>query len=58
MIAEVNNILYCKAWIPRKLESIRATGRKHVPIKWVLKTKLEPEGLERLKSRIVTKGYL
>ena len=58
IIAEVNNFLYSKAWIPRKLESVQATGRKPVPVKWVFNTKLEPEGLERLKSRIVTKGYL
>ena len=58
MIAEVNNFLHRKALIPRKLESVQATSRKSVPIKLVFKTKLEPEGLERLKSRIVTKGYL
>ena len=58
MIAEVNNFLYRKAWVPRKLDDIRKTGRKPAPVKWVFKTKLEPNGTERLKSRIVTKGYL
>ena len=29
-----------------------------MPVKWVFTTKLESEGLERLKSRIVTNGYL
>ena len=58
MIAEVNNFLYRKAWIPRKLAEVRDKGRKPIPVKWVFKTKLEPDGSERLKSRIITKGYL
>ena len=33
-------------------------GRKPIPVNWVFKTKLEANGMERLKSRIVTKGYL
>ena len=58
MISEVNNFLYRNAWIPRNLERVRKKGRKPIPVKWVFKTKLEPDGSERLKSRIVTKGYL
>ena len=58
MIAEVNNFLCHNAWIPRKFECVQATGRKSVPVKWVFKTKLDAEGLERLKSKIITKGYL
>ena len=58
MIAEVNNFIYRKAWVPRKLADVRSSGREPVPVKWVFKTKLEPNGTERLKSRIVTKGYL
>ena len=58
MISEVNNFLHRNAWIPRKLAKVRQKGRKRVPVKWVFKTKLEADGSERLKSRIVTKGYL
>ena len=58
MIAEVNNFLYRDAWIPRKLKGVLAKGRKPIPVKWVFKTKLEPSGSERLKSRIVSKGFM
>ena len=58
MISEVNNFLYRDAWIPRKLAKVRQKGRKPISVKWVFKTKLEANGSERLKSRIVTKGYL
>ena len=58
MISEVNNFLYQNAWIPRNLERVRKKGRKPISVKWVFKTKLEPDGSERLVSRIVTKGYL
>ena len=58
MISEVNNFLYRDAWMPRNLAKVRKKGRKPIPTKWVFKTKLEANGTERLKSRIVTKGYL
>ena len=58
MIVEVNIFLYRKARIPKKLAVVRDKGRKPIPVKWVFKTKLEPDGSEQLKLRIVTKGYL
>ena len=58
MIAEINNFLYRDAWIPTKLAKVRAKGRKPIPVKWVFKTKLEPDGCERLKSRIVSKSFM
>ena len=58
MISEVNNFLYRDAWMPRNLAKVRKKVRKPIPTKWVFKTKLEANGTERLKSRIVTKGYL
>ena len=57
MTAEVNNFSHQKAWMPRKLSEVRKKGRKPIMVKWVFKTKLEPDGSEWLKSRIVTKGY-
>ena len=54
----VNNFLYRDAWIPTSLKKVCEKGRKPVGVKWVFKTKLEANGEERLKSKIVTKGYL
>ena len=58
MISEVNNFLYRDAWVPTKLAYVRKKGRKPIPVKWVFKTKLEPDGSEPLKSRIVSKGFM
>ena len=58
MISKFNNFLYWDAWLPRNLAKIRNKGRKPIPTKWVFKTKLEANGTERLKPRIVTNGYL
>ena len=49
MIAEVKVFLYLDAFITRKLKRVLAKGRKPIPVKWVFKTKLEPNGSERLK---------
>ena len=57
-IAEVNNFLYRKAWTPVKLSEVRKLGRKVIGVKWVFKTKSEWTGDLRLKSRIVTLGYM
>ena len=57
-IAEVNNFLYCKAWTPVQLSEVKKMGRTVIGVKWVFKTKSEWTGDFRLKSRIVTLGYM
>ena len=57
-IAEVNNFLYRKAWTPVQLSEVKKMGRKVIGVKWVFKTKSEWTGDFRLKSRIVTLGYM
>ena len=57
-IAEVNNFLHRKAWTPVKLSDVQKSGRKIIGVKWVFKIKSEWTGDFRLKSRIVTLGYM
>ena len=47
---EVNNFLSRKAWIPMMRSAMKAKGRKPLPVKWVFKSKEEPDVLIRLKS--------
>ena len=42
-INEVNNFLSRKAWILTKRSVAKEKGRKPVPVKWVLKSKEEPD---------------
>ena len=46
------------AWLPRSLKKVRLTGRNPISVKWAFKYKLEADGSERLKSRLVTLGYM
>ena len=57
-ISEVSNFLSRKAWIPKKISAVKSKGRKPVPVKWVFKSREEPDGLNRLKSRNVVKGCM
>ena len=57
-ISYVNKFLSRKAWIPTKISVTKAKGRNPVPVKWVLKSKEQADGLIRLKSRNVVKGYM
>ena len=45
-------------WTPVKLSDVQKSGRKIVGVKWVFKIKSEWTGDFRLKSRIVTLGYM
>ena len=57
-IAEVNNFLYCKAWTPVKLTTVKKLGRKPISTKWVFKIKNEWTSEYHLKCRIVTLRYM
>ena len=57
-ISQVNNFFSIKAWIPTKMNTVKAKGRKPVPVKWRFKSKEEADGLFRLNSRNVVNGYM
>ena len=57
-ISEVNNFLSRKAWITIKRIKVKAKDINPVPVKWVFKSKKDTDGLIRLKSRNVVKGYI
>ena len=46
-----------KACITTKISTIEDKGRKTAPVKWVFKIKEKADGLIRLKSINVVKGY-
>ena len=48
-ISELNNFLSGKAWILIKRSKLKFKGRNLVPIKWLLNSKEESDGLIRLK---------
>ena len=57
-IYEVNNFLSRKAWIMIKRNTVKSKGIKPLPVKWVFKSKEEPDRLIRLKLRNGVKGYM
>ena len=57
-VSEFNNFLKRGAWKLVKQESIRAQGRKIVPVKLVFKKKDEADGTVRFKVRCVTLGFM
>ena len=57
-ISEVNNFLSRKAWIPINKIKVKYKGRETVHVKWKFKSKEYSDGLFRLKSIHVVKGYL
>ena len=57
-ISEVNNFLSIKAWIPTKRSVVKSKIREPIPVKWVFKSKEKADGLIRLKSINLVKGYM
>ena len=47
-----------KAWISTKKIIMEGKVRKTVPVKWVFKSKEDPDGLISTKLRNVVKGYM
>ena len=57
-ISEVNNFMTIKAWVPIKRSKVKAKGKKPVPVKWLFKSKEEPDRLINFKSINVVKGHM
>ena len=57
-IYEVNNFLSRKACIPIKISKANTKDIKPVPVKWVFNSKEDSDGLMRLESINVVKGYI
>ena len=57
-IFEVNNFLPRKVQITTKRRVVKSEGRNTLPVKWVFKSKEEPDGFIRLKSINLVKGYM
>ena len=55
---EVNNFLSRKSWVSIKRSKVKSKGRKPLPVKWVFKSKEEPDGIIPLKLRNVVKEYV
>ena len=56
--SEVNNFLSRKSWITMKRMVMKSKDRNPVHVKWVFKSKREPDELICLKSINVVKGYM
>ena len=57
-ISEVNNCMSIKSWIPINRSKLKSKGITKVPVKWVFKSKEYPDGIIRLNSRNLVKGYM
>ena len=57
-IFEVNNFLPRKVQITTKRRVVKSEGRNTLPVKWVFKSKEEPDGLICRKERYLVKGYM
>ena len=58
VIPEVNNFLSRKAWILTERSGVIAKGRNPVPVKWLFKSKEEPDRLILMNSINVVKRYM
>ena len=52
----MNNFLSRKAWITSKRSIVKSKVRNTVPVKWVLNSKKDPDGLICMKPINVVKG--
>ena len=57
-IYEVNNFLSRKAWIPTKISAVKSKDGNPLHVKWIFKSKEDPDGLIHLKSINIVKGYM